>query len=350
MSDALLTDGGSASGSLKRFTPEPFVADGGYSFGGLMMLTGVLGFAGMILGILASWVSQYFYLIILFPCAIGFGVGLAGVFGIKQFKIRQPMLCGLAGCAAGVFAMLAMHYGDYRRLMSVRDEHIPAELQAVVRNLDAIKKDIANQPEETQQLVKELEADPEFLKVVKINTLWQHIDYKAHEGVELKGKRGKGINIGYTGSYIYWGVEVLIVAGIALAVMKSSAEEPFCTDCESWKKEVEHGEVGGASADLAAAVREGDLPLAHAIASGPKGDSLITLWSCPNCGAEAPVDVAVKAVSTNSEGKVEKKDLCKVTYPPEAHEDLTLLAYTTPDVAPLESSGASDAEAETQEA
>jgi len=295
--------------------PVPFQADGGYTLAGAMMLIGLLGFAGMLLGVLASLVSKWFYLIVLFPMAIGLGVGWIGAYGIRRFQIRTPLLCGLAGFCAGCFAMLAMHYTDFRREMAFRADHFTAQEIEVARRVDEIRRD-PNAPAEDKALGKELRGEPLVLKMLQIRTFWDYVDYNAERGVELRRTgRGQGFNLGHTGSYIYWGVEILIVAGVAYGVMKSMAEEPFCAICDAWKVEQEFPGVGGSPQELAAALTAGNLVKVQECLAGDGDTSIVNLWVCPNCEEDAPFEAGVKELVTNKKGEVAKKPLCLMTFP-----------------------------------
>lgn len=317
--------------------PVPYRADGGYTVAGGMMLIGLLGFAGMLLGILASVISKWFYLIVLFPMAIGLGVGGVGAFGIRRFQIRTPLLCGLAGFCGGVFAMLAMHYTDFRREMTFRGDHFTAHEIEVAARVEEIKND-PNASADDKALGKELRGEPLVLKMLQVRTFWDYMDYAAERGVELKRTgRGRGLNLGHAGSYIYWGVEVLIVAGVAFGIMKSTAEDPFCAICETWKVEQEFPGVGGAPQELAAALSAGNLARVQQHLAEEGATSLVNLWVCPNCEEDAPFEAGVKELVTNAKGEVSKKPRCLVTFPGESLAEVRGIVFPYAAAAAFES-------------
>ncbi len=209
------------------------------------------------------------------------------------------------------------------------------EVLQIARHIPEYKADWESQPEDLKQYITEMEQDPEGLRALQADNVWKYIDMQAHIGVELKrGGAGNGANLGYVGSYIYWGLEALIVAGIAFSMMRTAAAEPFCRECRSWKVD----EVRGPFSDFARVQRileEGALERFPCDVS--KADTVITLFTCPVCGDEGTVDVRIEKVTVNNKGETSKKRLGQLTYPGEAVTALRL-ASTLPEV-----TGTSDA-------
>ena len=109
---------------------------------------------------------------------------------------------GIIGCVAGTVVMLAMHYFDYQRALAMVQAQMGPGQQ------------------------------------IQPPGLFGFIDIRAKEGVVIAGKGGgKGMNLGYVGSYIYFGVEFLFVVGICGVALFAFAQAPFCTECNTWKKE-----------------------------------------------------------------------------------------------------------------
>ncbi|TWT60071.1 hypothetical protein [Rubinisphaera italica] len=310
---------------LGTFEVHMYQVDGGMSFGSLMQLCGGLGFTGIILGVIAHFVGQFFWFIIIFPALIGLGVGLVGSGLIKKFRIRNPLICAIAGFAAGVIAMLTMHYMDYRSFNSsiesaVGSEEV-AEIRYVATHIDELSRDLENQPEDVQELVNGLKADEQALRLFKIDSFPDFMNYSAEQGVELSGRAGReGANLGYTGSIIYWLVEMLIVAGISFAMMRSAAAEPFCVECHSWKEKAIFGPYRP-EYEILSELQSGHLstlPLRSGDELIQAGDWTLGLWTCPNCQDQVPVDVYVQKVKLGENGEVTHDEIEKLTYPPEA--------------------------------
>ena len=58
---------------MNTYQPEEHHSDGGFRLVGLPLLFGTLLVAALAIGWLASWIGQFFYLILLFPlCIAGF--------------------------------------------------------------------------------------------------------------------------------------------------------------------------------------------------------------------------------------------------------------------------------------
>jgi hypothetical protein len=81
----------------------------------------------------------------------------------------------------------------------------------------------------------------------------------------------KGTNLGYVGSYIYWGVELLILVGVSFAIMLGAASEPFCVQCETWKQERILGGVSPPADEAVDAINQGDLNRLIALNPTPSG-------------------------------------------------------------------------------
>lgn len=67
-----------------RFEVVPYRAEGGYSLAGftLVLLLSLVG--GVVAGAIASWIGQWYYLIVLFP------IGMAAVVGLNQVRASIP--------------------------------------------------------------------------------------------------------------------------------------------------------------------------------------------------------------------------------------------------------------------
>jgi hypothetical protein len=239
------------------------------------------------------------------------------------------MLGGLAGLLAGVFASVAMHYGDYVQFQRERDavpEHIRqiagliGERAPNVQPLNPPPVKPGDPP--VKPLDKALLADLQELgKQMKVTNFFEYVDYAAHVGVSLKraGHGDQGMNLGYIGTYIYWIVEALIVALVALAMTHKSASEPFCTACERWKTSHTLGSVLGSPQDVLDVLRSGHpgrLRL-HQPTSNP-GELAFTVWECPKCEAAAPFEIKLQHVTQSAKNETRTKDLGCFTYPGEA--------------------------------
>ncbi len=299
------------------FDTQPYVPDGGFSAVGLLVLLIGLGAAGIGMGALAYYVSQWFYLILLFPFAIGIVIGGVGMVLVKAGKVRAPWLAGIAGLLAGVLAIVTSHYLEYRQFnIDLNDNRAKAQFKMLLA---------ANDEKEVLKRLLAVKSFPDF------------VDAKAHEGVTIKrgGGNDKGINLGYIGSYIYWLVEMSIVAGIVFAMTWKPAREPFCTTSNEWKTErcgdnfavpqelgvdavvsaVGDGAVGKL-AELKQVARESTTPTIPV---------RIYVYASPQHSDVTPVDVKLNKFVTNKNGQQEEKEILLITYPAHALPSLETL-------------------------
>jgi hypothetical protein len=310
---------------LPKFSVSEYRPDGGYSVAGVAMLVSAMVLIGALLGFLAHWVSQYFYLIILFPALIGLGLGIVGQKMVKSGRVRSPLIGGLAGFLGGVFAMFMMHYFDYESMKSA------------IANLPPQVREIAQLPpaERAQRLSPDLTASEradamEVLKLASVNNMLDYMNLEAERGVQLKGhasSSGDGINLGFYGSYIYWGIEVLIVAFITFAMVKGAAQEPYCAACDRWKNVSHLGYFASDPATASQAVRSGDLnAMRQANATFKSTPLRVSAATCVNCPpGQGAVDLNLESITLDNKGKEQKQTVAHATYPAEAMPYLTSL-------------------------
>jgi hypothetical protein len=317
-----------------RFETVPYRPDGGFGMVGSGILIGLSLLAAVALGWLLSFVERWMWLILIFPLIIGALVGVVGILAIKFGKVRSPALGGVAGLLAGCVAMLSMHYFDYLALRAETNRAIPPEGRAVLEVMtpawiDALPREQQEPAREARRLVLGVKSFPAYM------------DFEATNGVTIQrtghgGAHDRGMNLGYVGSFIYWGVEVLIVAGVAFVLMKGAAAMPFCRDCQAWKTErklgtltFRPGDVGGAG--LVAALGSGDV--ARLVDHNPSvGDGPLHLSAavCPRCGEQGPIDVKLLHKYKTAKNEDKAQELLHVTYPGEALPALEAVFQTPP--------------------
>jgi hypothetical protein len=301
----------------------PYRPAGGFTSSGVLMLIGALLVAGGVLGFVVHLVSQAFYLIILFPALIGAALGWLGSRMVKQGRVRSPLLGGLAGFLGGVLAMFMMHYFDYQQFR----KNLASELAQMT-------------PQEREEKLGHINpADRQnvdaVMKAGGREGMLGFMDYQAEQGVELKkaSSSGKGLNLGYTGSYVYWGIEVLIVAGISFGMIRGAASEPYCSACDEWKKPRVLGFLGADPATATAAVQSGDLQrFRNAGPSATGGPTRVTVASCETGQGRCGVDVKLESIAVDKHGKQQTKKLAHATYPPEALPHLAAVFQPGPAV------------------
>jgi hypothetical protein len=267
--------------------------------------------AGAVMGLAAHGVSRFFYLILLFPIAIGFGMGAVGAWSAKWANLRNPLLGGVAGFIGGAAAMLMMHYFDYQ------------QLKREVAQINPDLVEVANLPVDQREAEIELFEEPDEARnaVNALATFGGFMDYQATEGVEIKGTRGggdsAGMNLGYVGSYIYWIIELLIVAAITFVMVRKQTQQPYCSDCSAWKR---YKRLGSFSVpeQAVAGVNTGDVAALAAAQPHPMDGPLdLSFASCEDCG-KAAADLKLEALVTDRKGNVNRKVVAHASWPIEA--------------------------------
>lgn len=306
-----------------RFDATPYVPDGGFSIVGLLMLFIGLAIAGIVMGVITHYVSKLIYFILVFPMLIGFAVGGVGALFVKWGKVRSPWVAGGAGLLAGILAMMTVHFLDYREFLNTREEQMAGNpfLKNVGKNGRNLLVNLNMPAGHEREQMKRFLAVESFL---------DYIDFAAHEGVTIQHGAGRqgGMNLGYYGTYIYWIVETLIVAGIVFGMTRKPAQEPFCTLTNEWKT-AKCGdnffvpiEVGSGTA--ASALKEGELgKLAEikaqgANATGQTEPVRLYVLASPNHFEQCTLEARLVKFVAGKNGQQEEKELAVATYPASA--------------------------------
>lgn len=267
----------------QQFDAARFHPDGGVPIGGAL-LSILLSFAAAVaVGMLVSFIHQWFYLVVLFPIGMGLAVGLAGCFSVSFGNVRSGFFAGLVGLLAGILVMMTAHYGDYLRFLGQVQQQFPGVQDQI-----------------------------SFAKF---------IDLQATEGVSI-GRIGRGadrgINLGYVGSFIYWGVEILFAAGLAMFMMKSPTGDPFCTSCQRWKTPLHLGSKDVAPDHAEKALNRGEIQ--HLLEGDlPPGESMtFTAYRCNGCPERGTIEIKVQHTTENAKGEKTVREVGTWSYPAES--------------------------------
>lgn len=292
--------------SANTFTAKPYKPDNGFTVNGLVLLTTALALAGSALGYVAHHISRHFWLVLIFPLLLGFALGWVGVKMIVQGKIRNPWIGGFAGLLGGFFSMLVMHHSSYTH---DRDEAISSS--PVIKKIMDLPKD------QREALLADAEADdPDAVPTLRaLESFPAYLNLRAREGVSIGRGGSNGINLGYVGTWIYWVIEVALVAGVTFAMTYKQTKEPFCAECESWKTKRVLGSVGD-QGTASVAIASGD---ANALArSGPNVDSdcILAAHVCPTCqGQKSDIDLLLTRFTRNGKGELTENKLSHHSWP-----------------------------------
>lgn len=131
------------------------------------------------MGLAAHFISRFIYLIIVFPVAIGLGVGAVGMRMVKAGRVRNAFIGGVTGFLAGVLAMAMMHYFDYQ-YYKAKAPRILVDLAKMppTQREQAMKIVLALVPPEDRKLAT--------MELRAMNGFWAFMDYSATRGVSIK--------------------------------------------------------------------------------------------------------------------------------------------------------------------
>lgn len=197
---------------MKSYKPSNIAPPEGIQ---ILALTTIL--TGVITGGLVSFVSQFFYLIVLFPLGMGFVGGFATSSAITKGKIRNPVLGVAFAALTGLITYGSLNYGDYLRFRQEAAQEITTQSgmtdkAEIDRTIDTILKD-------------ETGADG-FVGYVK---------YSAKQGVQIsKVGSGSGTKLNQEFTWFYWLVELAIIEFLAISMAYAAAAAPFCEDANEW--------------------------------------------------------------------------------------------------------------------
>lgn len=325
----------SLSASTSSFEPIPYRSDGVIYWGNGLQLVGLLGILAVILGLIAGVVIQFFNMILLFPIAIGIALGFVGAKGVRYFHLRNPWFCGLAGIVAGCAAMPMTHYVSYQKFESKLLEELGEEGRAVreiALRRDDIRANWDQATPEEREIIEELEKNPEGLRALRVNSLVRFVDMQAHFGMEILNQKGApkaaALNLGYLGSWVYWIGEMLIVAGIVCFWMCRAAADPYCSQCNQWKRDQVFGPFPN-SKEVARIIKEGQLSRFEADPDPSEMGGYVRIFKCPECHLEGAPDVFAERWTMNQKGEVLAKRLVGVTYPAAAFPALYAICSTS---------------------
>jgi hypothetical protein len=274
--------------ALRRFNTEPYRVTGPSPPAGTLLLVMVLPAAGFLIGLVTSLFAQWLYLTVVYPIAMGSLAGVVGWALIRIGKARGPIVIGVATVLTAATTMLGLHFGIFMRRMSLLDNQQPGLRATALSN-------------------------PKFF--------FLDMNQRAEEGVTIRKPgsgwaRGRGVNVGYAGSYVYWAVEVALAGLMVWTILRAAAERPLCEICRRWKAERLLGTLPRTQPDLVLGpLRDGHLLalLADAEPVGPEGLRLKAAF-CPECEARATVDVALDEVGLNARRRRQTKRFERVRY------------------------------------
>ncbi len=195
---------------IKAYKPSNIVPPDGFKS---MTISAIA--TGIITGSAVGFISQFFYLIILFPIAMGFAAGVGISMAVKGGKVRNPILAAGFASLTGLIVYASMNYVGYLKFKQDVAKQIVAEM-GTGENSDKL----------TNDLLKEETGDDGFVGYIK---------YSAKQGTKIsRAGSSSGITMDANATWVYWLVELAIINGLAIYLAYTAAAEPFCEESNDW--------------------------------------------------------------------------------------------------------------------
>lgn len=206
-------------------------------FRGMVILFAAILPVGILIGAVTSLVSNYIYLIILFPILMGLGLSLVMKPIVVSQKIRSPLFIILAGLFATLVTYGSLHFVDYLQFRNA----LAKEIQQQV---------VADYGEPAPK--EEVSAYIDYLLVQETGMpgLIGFIMVEAKEGVSISrfgfGSSDSGINLGAF-TWLYWLVEMGFIFWTGIESSYKKSKDLFCEHCDAWVADGNH--IGGVQQD-----------------------------------------------------------------------------------------------------
>ena len=261
-----------------------------------LLLSSVIG--GLAIGGLTHLISLLVYLILVFPLGMGFAGGKVMVAAIRKGKVRNPAIATLFGILTGLLMYGSLHGAGYWQFKQLASEQITKELEGVSDNQ-------SNNIIDT--FLQEKTGSKGFVGYLKHN---------AQQGVSIGRLESTGTNLGETGTWIYWLIELAIVDITIAAIAYSTAKNPFCENGDQWYKHPEH--IGIVNPQCS----ENFLNLLQNDRFGEAGKLLdplqgvhpanleVYLQRCPCCKFSDPI-LTVSSISKDRKGNLKLKQVAQ---------------------------------------
>jgi hypothetical protein len=261
---------------------------------GIGLTVGLGLIAGVVAAAVFHFVGRFFYLVLLFPLLWGLGIGMAVAMGVRIGKCRNSVV----GLGAGVVAALAsfgiFQVFENRHVKTTFDEYLAKEAKANIKDADV-----------AAQLDKAYE---DYLQREHGGTgFMAQMAVRADIGMNIS-RRGRSKNDGKpmisgTGMYIYWFVELAIIAGMTGLLSLGATRSAFCEKCEEWYKDAELGGiVSGRTEQVRQAIVSKDYARLPALIVRTNPGGALSVEKCPAC-SEAPVVVKIETITVDDKGK-----------------------------------------------
>ncbi len=191
----------------------------------LLLLTVIAGVGVGLLLFAIDWYLQ-FYLVLVFPLIAGILVGGILGLGVKVGRVRSAVIAGLFGLIAGLLTIGTYHFATYyigfrgeARTALAEEGETPSEA-----DVDAF----------TDLVLEDEVGEGGFMGYMRL---------AAREGITITRTASSSTSGGTTfagdATWIYWGVELLIVVIAAIVAAAGPARQPFDEEAGRWYEKAE---------------------------------------------------------------------------------------------------------------
>lgn len=202
---------------------------------GVILLFGAALLAGIVIGGIASVISNFIYLVLIFPVIMGMAAGYVIKSVVISEKIRTPFVVVLTGLFATLIVYGSMHFFDYLQFRI----NLAKELQAQYFDEYGESAPRENVQAFIDYVLAQKTGSSGFLGFILL---------EAQSGVSLSQvgpgsmPNDEGINLG-SFTWLYWLVEMGFIAWPSIDPAYHKSRELFCEHCNDWIPQGDH--IGG---------------------------------------------------------------------------------------------------------
>jgi len=317
---------------------KPVVPAGLEEPGDVPLLLGACLVIGALVGAIGWGIGQFIWLLIIFPMAMGFGVGIAGGAVVKNRRVRAPLVAMACAFLGGVVAWSMDINIGYVQMRGAITDDLTAygeTLQAdtgVTPTPDAIamatdhllvawgagRDDDALVDAEIAAIliqapitVGELPETAPPPPVGKLASFEGFVRFRLSLGTSIGQVGQDGTPVGPTGTLALWIVELLLCAGLAAFMAREAAMQPSCRACKEWYSDEVFATVLGVAPRASTFVEpldRGEIPTlveGLPLPPGTANFSALMARHCPKCD-DAPVYVEATAFTQSKKGTENK--------------------------------------------
>jgi hypothetical protein len=294
---------------------------------GVLILFLIMLVGAPLIGAIVAFIGQYLYLIIAFPIGAGAAAGFVMAQGVTLGKVRDALVVAVLGLFT---------YGSYRYvayLMARNDARadILEEWKAIEAEYEPADIAIADETAIADEIIDEILLEETgrsgFLGMVLLD---------AQEGMSVSPARSsynsEGVNIGTTLTWLYWLLEVVIVAGVPAFMASEATKRPFCEYHDRWyAKEKSLGGVEPAQAENTIGLLQGGEYLLFGKSlhqKVPIPGVAFFIERCVGCQESNPV-LTIKTVKRTSQNRVSYDVWEKQSITPAQGEQILESVYAT---------------------